>query len=98
MAINYARQAIQINPSYVQALLQMGKLCGQEGRHSEATKCLKQAIACGADFPDVHFSIAEVMLRGKAAPPATVRKHLNRALQLNPYYTPAAEVLASMAA
>ncbi len=98
LAINYARQAIQINPSYVQALLQMGELCGQGGRHSEAIKCLQQAVACGADFPDVHFRLAQVMLRGKVAPPADVKKHLNRALQLNPRYAPAAEALASMAA
>lgn len=98
LAINYARQAVQINPSYVQALLQLGELCGQGGRHSEAIECLERAIACGADFPDVHFRLAEVMLRGKVASPTAAKKHLNRALQLNPHYAPAAEALASMAA
>ena len=96
LAINYARRAIQINPSYVQALLQMGGLCGQGHRRSEATKYLQRAIACGADYPDVHFRLAELMLHGQA--PAAARKHLNRALQLNPHYAPAAKALASIAA
>ncbi len=96
LAMNYARRAVEINPSYVRALLQIGRLCGQDGRHSEATKYLRRAIACGADYPDVHFQVAELMLRRKARDAA--RKHLDRALQLNPHYAPAAEALASMAA
>ncbi|MBL7133394.1 MAG: tetratricopeptide repeat protein [Phycisphaerae bacterium] len=96
LAIKYARRAVQTNPSYVRALLQIGRLCRQEGRDSEAIEYLRRAVACGADYPDAHLELAELMLRRKSPGPA--RKHLSRALELNPHYTPAAETLASMAA
>jgi tetratricopeptide (TPR) repeat protein len=94
-ATEAARRAVAINQRYVKALLLLGRLYQQQGAAEEAVENLERAIACGADYPDVHFEAAALLRTMK---PAAARAHLQRALELNDCYQPAAEALASLAA
>ena len=95
-AIEHAEAAIEINPSYVQALLHLGRLYARRGRFAEAVTLVSRAIACGADWPDVHCLTGEIMVRLDMS--AEARKHFERALQLNAGYARAAEAISRLAA
>lgn len=95
-ALRQARQAVRINPRYVRALVQLATLCTELDRPDEAMGYLEQAIDAGADFADVHCMAGELMTRCNRTEKA--RRHLLRALQLNPRYVKAAELLSGIAA
>lgn len=95
-AMGHARAAVKINGRYVRAHLHLGKLCAEAGLDDETLEHLEQAIGCGADWADVHCTAAELLRsRGRTA---EASRHLKRALQLNPRYQRAADVMASLAA
>lgn len=90
------RKAVSLNPRYVKALMLLAELCAGEENEYEAVEHLKLAIACGADWPDVHCMTAELLHKVKNEKEA--RKHAMRALKLKPEYTRARRILADMAA
>ncbi|MFH1518141.1 MAG: hypothetical protein ABIH17_09730 [Pseudomonadota bacterium] len=94
-AIVHARRAVEINGTYVQGLIQLARLCHADER-AEAERHLKQAINCGADWPDVHCMAGELMRDSDR--PEEARLHFRRALELKAGYPRAAEALASLAA
>ena len=96
IATDYAQRAVEINPSYVQGLIHIGKLCLESGREDQAVEYLQRAVDCGGDWPDIHCMIAEGQLRTSRSNQA--KEHLVRALQLNPNYTRATRELAAIAA
>ena len=95
-AVMHAARASEINPNYVEALVHLAGLETRLGRRTRAIELLERAIACGADWPDIHCRTGELMIDCNA--PEGARKHLSRALQLNADYTRAADALASLAA
>jgi tetratricopeptide (TPR) repeat protein len=95
-AMTHARTAVQINGGYVRARLHLGKLCAEGGLDAEAIEHLEASIACGADWADVHCAAAELL--GRRGRTREARRHLTRALQLNPRYERAAEAIAALAA
>jgi len=95
-AVHHAGKATEINPRYVHAFVQLARLHAKADRPAEALQAAQRAIASGGDWPDVHFLAAELLRRCNATHEAA--RHLRRALQLNPDYTPAAEALTSLAA
>jgi len=92
-AADHARKALAINPKYVKARIQLADLCDRPAR---AVEHLTKAIEYGADWPDVHFRMAELLGRCRRTPAA--RKHLIRALELKPDYRLAREKLGLLAA
>jgi len=96
LATEYGRRALEINPRYVKALIHLGKMHARANRPEEAVAHLNRAIACGADFADIHCLTAEMLRRapGFGSPEA----HLRRALELNPHYQKAADALQAAAA
>jgi tetratricopeptide (TPR) repeat protein len=95
-ALHHARQAVAINERYVEALVLLARLEDRAGDARAAVEHARAAIACGADWPDLHCLAGEWLVRCNR--PAEARRHLERALQLNRNYSPAAEALASLAA
>jgi len=96
LALAAHKFAVEINPKYALAHVELGRLHAGMDKATEAVEHLQRAVAAGADWPDVHCLLGELMSRinrGRSA-----RRHLERALQLNPDYTRAGEVLASLAA
>ena len=91
-AVEHAKRAVEINPDYVEALLQLGRLHAEEGRRDDAADCVARAIEKGADWPDIHCFAGELLLQGDT--PGEPRPHLERAMELKPGYTRAAEALA----
>ena len=95
-AETHARRAVEINPGYIKALIQLAELCSRRGAGAEAVEHLQAAIRAGADWPDVHVQLGDAMrqcgMRDGAA------SHYRRALELNAQYARAREKLNSLAA
>lgn len=95
-AVEHAGRAVEINPKYVQAQLQLGRLYYQSGQNVEAVSHMQQAIQSGADWPDIHCFAGELMLRCEM--PDKASRHFHRALELKNNYPRAARALKSLAA
>lgn len=95
-AIDHARDAVDVNPHFQRGLVLLGKLYAAAQRRDEAVECLRQAIADGADYPDVHCLAGELLIHTNA--PDEAKRHLARALQLKSNYTRAAEAMKKLAA
>ena len=95
-ALRQVRRAIRVNRRYVQALVHLARLYARLDRPVQAARAAREAIAAGADWPDVHCLAAEVLHRCHRTDRAV--EHLKRALQLNPNYQRAAEALTKLAA
>ena len=95
-AANHAHTALDINPKYVRARMQMADLCERVSQTDEAAEHITWAIECGADWPDVHLHAADLLAKCKRTERA--KQHLLRALELKPDYTQAHEALASLVA
>ena len=95
-ARGHLRRAVQINPNYAKALVELGELSMRTGATDEAVACLEQAVRAGADWADVHVRLGDLLRQiGRSS---SARNHYHRALQLNEYYQPAASGLTSLAA
>ncbi len=56
-----AKKALKIHPRYTEALVHVGRMAAQADRQNEGIECLRRAIACGADRPDVHDLLDELL-------------------------------------
>ena len=95
-AIEHARAAVDVNPHFQRGLVLLGKLYAVAHRRDEAVDCLRQAIADGADYPDVHCLAGELLIHSNDHGEA--RLHLARALQLKSNYPRAADAMKKLAA
>jgi len=95
-AMAHARRAVEINPGYVHALVHMARLNERAGKLLRGVKCIKRAIKCGADWPDIHCQAGEWMQRCRRHKEA--RKHFARAMELKAGYPRAARAMAALAA
>ncbi|HET6430146.1 MAG TPA: tetratricopeptide repeat protein, partial [Phycisphaerae bacterium] len=89
-------RAVEINPRYRKALMALAELEADRGAVAQAVSCLQRAIACGADYPDVHVRIGELL--GKLGMSSLAREHFVRALRINRTYGRAMGALSSEAA
>lgn len=94
-ALHQARRAVDRNPRFVRGLLHLGSLYAADGQGRQAAECYRQAIRCGADWPDVHCRLGELI--GADDTPTAVT-HLKRALELKPDYSRATRALQTIAA
>jgi len=91
-----AETSLEINPAYTRARLHLAELCASAGLIAEAAEHYERAVRDGADWPDVHLRASEALAgcgRNDAA-----RRHLQRALELNAGFAPAAQALEALAA
>lgn len=91
-----AESSLDINPAYVRARLHLAELCVSAGLDTLAAGHYERAVSDGADWPDVHLRASEALIgcgRSNAA-----RRHLQRALELNAGFAPAAQALEALAA
>ena len=95
-AIEQGYKALEINPTYVQALLHTGGLYERSGRTDEAIGLFRWAIRNGGDWADLHHRLAKLLMQTGATDDACT--HLQRSLQLNSEYPPAQETLRRLAA
>jgi tetratricopeptide (TPR) repeat protein len=93
-AIAENERAVQIDPTFVRALIELGRLYQQTDRAKDATTRLEQAIRAGAEYADVYFLLGNVyrdqgnLLRARSA--------YRRALALNERYEAAQQALAAL--
>ena len=88
--------AIEINPTYRKALTALAELEADRGAVAQAVSYLQRAIACGADYPDVHARMGELLVR--LGMTSLAREHFTRALRINSGFDRAAQGLAASAA
>lgn len=95
-AIAFAQQAVQINPRYVQALIQLGRLYAETNESGPAMERLIAAIESGGDYPDVHYLLGELYRQSGRREEACAA--YRRALTLNGEFKSAREALELVAA
>lgn len=94
-AIEHTERAVEINPQYVTALVQLAELYAQTDQWAMGVERLEQAIAAGGDYPDVHLLLGKLYQTGGRIDHA--RKAFQRALALNRDYAEARESLNALA-
>lgn len=91
-----AARAVQINSRYTKALVQLANMEASLERRMEAIGHYRQALAIGAEWPDVHLALGRLL--GQSGMTASAGEHFRRALSLNKNYKQAKEELAALAA
>jgi tetratricopeptide (TPR) repeat protein len=95
-ALHHAERAVALNNKYVNALILLADLYAQTDRWRAGVERLEQAIAAGADYPDVHCLLGRLFQSGGELDRA--RQEYQRALELDDNYPAAREALAALAA
>lgn len=90
-AIEHTERAVEINPQYVTALIQLAELYSQTDQWAMAVERLEQAINAGGDYPDVHLLLGQLCQAGGRIDRA--RRAFQRALDLNRDYEAARDSL-----
>ncbi len=94
-AIEHTERAVEINPKYVRALVQLAELYGQTDQWAMGVERLEQAVQAGGDYPDVHLLLGRLYEAGGQTDRA--RRAFERARQLDDGRRAAGEDLAAMA-
>jgi tetratricopeptide (TPR) repeat protein len=74
--------AIELEPSYVEARASLGCVLMELGESEMAISCFEGALDQHPDYPDVHFHLAKLL--GEAGKEDQARSHLEAFLQLAP--------------
>jgi tetratricopeptide (TPR) repeat protein len=90
-AVQY-REALRLDPGMAQAHNGLGSALTLQHRDDEAMVEFTRALELKPDLPSAHLNIAIVLLRKGDTPGA--QRHLETALQIDPGYQPARNVLA----
>lgn len=88
------RAAVASAPEMARSWYNLGLLCAQQERLDEAVEALQKAAEADKESPDMPFALATVFLRQNNRQAA--QEAARRALQINPNYTPASNLLNSM--
>jgi tetratricopeptide (TPR) repeat protein len=94
-AMGFIDRALQINPRYVAAMIDRGRILATQNRPDDAVRTLRQAVAHGGDYADVHFHIGDA--HRKAGRPADARLEFHRALRINSGFSAARQALEALA-
>jgi tetratricopeptide (TPR) repeat protein len=95
-AIRSVQRALRANPDYAEAHRLHASLLADQGHFEPAIQILKKLIAAHRDWPDLHCQLAD--LRRRQGDREQARSHLYTALNLNPNYPRAQELLRRCAA
>ncbi len=80
-AIEHTERAVEINPQYVRALVQLAELYAQTDQWAMGVERLEQAVRAGGDYPDVHLLLGRLYEAGGQSDRA--RRAFERARQLD---------------
>ncbi len=93
-AIIATERAVEIEPNFIHALIELAKLYQQTDRNEDATTRLERAISAGADYADVYYLLGN--LYRDQGQPARAREAYCHALELNDHYQDARQALESL--
>jgi superkiller protein 3 len=93
-AISENERAVQLDPKFTRALIELGRLYQATDHTDNALHRLEQAVAQGADYADVHFLLGN--LYRKEGRLGMARKAYHRALKINHRFEPAQQALAEL--
>ena len=94
-AVDHARQAVEINPQYVQARIQLADLLADE-QPASAVEHLLLAVKAGGSYADVHADLGQLYER--LDQPASAVEQFHQSLQINANYPRASEGLKRLVA
>ena len=95
-AVRTVQRALRANPDYAEAHRLHANLLADQGHFEPAIQILKKLISAHRDWPDLHCQLADLQRRQGNREQA--RSHLYTALNLNPNYPRAQELLRRCAA
>jgi tetratricopeptide (TPR) repeat protein len=93
-AITANERAVQIEPTFTRALIELAKLYQQTDRTNDAVTRLEQAVAAGAEYADVYFLLGNLYRRQGHITKA--RSAYKRALLINNRYEAALTALEAL--
>lgn len=88
------RRALTLDPSWVDAWVNLGRLVHESGDAEEATRLCRRALELAPEDPVIHFNLA-LALEDSKGPEAAI-EHYDRALALDPDFADAHYNLASL--
>jgi tetratricopeptide (TPR) repeat protein len=83
------RRAVELSPNNADACFFAALLEYQAGRHIEAIAILRQAARNGVTDPDIHYLLAESLLRVSPDEPNHALRELDRAIEIDRRSVPA---------
>ncbi len=93
-AIDENERAVRLDPSFTQALIELGKLYHATERTVDATTRLEQAVRNGAEYADVYYLLGNLYRdQGRVGPAKSAYAH---ALAINSSYEAAQKALAEL--
>ena len=95
-AIAATERAVDLDPRFVQALIQLARLYQQTDRHQDAMTRLEEVLRLGAEFADVYYLLGN-LYRGDGQTEQARRAYLS-ALRINDRYEAARAALQTLAA
>ena len=92
-AIEYAKEAIRLDPEYGNPYNDMGVYLMAQGKEDEAIPYLEKAMRAKryCCYQDPHYNMGKIYLKKEMYEKA--RREFQKALAIDPNYTPAAEAL-----
>lgn len=84
-AISYYRQALSINPQYIEAALDGGNMLYNEGDFEQAIAFYKKALDANQNIPEVHYNLGMSYMRLKRIKDAI--ETFKKVIELNPKHT-----------
>lgn len=94
-AVTAEESAVQLDPTFTRALIELAKLYRRTDRTRDAAERLEQAVAAGADYADVHCMLGQ--LYHKLGDASKAMNAFTRALEINEDYSEARAGLALVA-
>ena len=95
-AVAATERAVDLNPSYAPALVQLAHLYQQTDRHQDALVRLEQALSLGVRYADVYYMLGNLYRRSGRLKSA--RRAYEQALKVNEGYEAARAALETLAA
>ena len=95
-AIDENERAVQIVPTFIRALIELGRLYQKTDQRADAVTRLEQAIAAGAEYADVHYLLGN-LYRDQGEVKRAQRAY-QQALALNDHYEAASQALSALTA
>jgi superkiller protein 3 len=88
------QKAVELDPKFASALAYLGLTYDESGNSAEAIALYKRALAADEKLPAAHYLVANALLRDPNGDLAVAEKHLVRAIQIDPTFSPGRLALA----
>jgi tetratricopeptide (TPR) repeat protein len=88
------RKAIDLEPKFASALAYLGLTDDETGRYAEAVALYKRALAADEKLAAAHYLLANALLRDPNGDLYVAEKHLVRAVEIDPTFSPGRLALA----